>query len=99
MNFYAELEISVGASPEEIKRAFHRLAKIHHPDKGGNPEKFKRISRAYAELQKVPTFENFFDQQEVVMEAYGVHIKEIELKDLNMVQREALLRILQHFNE
>jgi len=30
-----------------IKKAYFKLARIHHPDKGGNPELFKEISKAY----------------------------------------------------
>lgn len=54
MNHYDTLGVKPGASQEEIKRAFHKLAHIHHPDKGGDPEKFKQISLAYHELQKTP---------------------------------------------
>jgi hypothetical protein len=31
----------------EIKRAFRGMAKIHHPDKGGDGERFKEINRAH----------------------------------------------------
>ena len=41
------LEIPVNSDETEIKRAYKRLARIHHPDKGGDPEKFKEISKAY----------------------------------------------------
>lgn len=47
---YQELELEKGASSEEIKKSYRRLAMKHHPDKGGDPEKFKRISRAYETL-------------------------------------------------
>ena len=30
----------------DIKKAYRKLAIKHHPDKGGDPEKFKEISRA-----------------------------------------------------
>ena len=47
MNPYLELEISIDATEEEIKAQYRALAMIHHPDKGGDEEKFKRIKEAY----------------------------------------------------
>jgi len=71
-DYYEELELSVRCTKDEIKKSFKRLAMIHHPDKGGNEEKFKKISQAYETLsddqkrkeydsrgQSQPTFENF----------------------------------------
>ena len=33
-----------------MKRAYFKLARTHHPDKGGDPEKFKEIKKAYEVL-------------------------------------------------
>jgi hypothetical protein len=41
---YRTLGLKVGATEVEIKTAFKTLARQHHPDKGGNPEKFKEVS-------------------------------------------------------
>jgi len=49
-NYYDILGVSEGASVEEIKRAFRNLAKKHHPDMGGDAEKFKKILEAYRVL-------------------------------------------------
>ncbi len=50
-DYYKILGVSRGASDEEIKKAFRRLAHQHHPDKsGGNEAKFKEANEAYQVL-------------------------------------------------
>merc|ERR1719326_1092345 len=48
--FYKLLEVEKNANDSEIKKAYRKLAVKHHPDKGGDPEKFKEITRAYEGL-------------------------------------------------
>ena len=43
---YKELEIDPGSDNDTIKKAYRKAAMKHHPDKGGDPEKFKKISEA-----------------------------------------------------
>jgi DnaJ-class molecular chaperone len=47
---YATLGVSKTATPDEIKRAFRKLASQHHPDKGGDTAKFQSIQAAYDTL-------------------------------------------------
>jgi len=52
-DYYEVLGISKGASDDEIKRAFRKLAKKYHPDVSKEPdaeEKFKEAQEAYAVL-------------------------------------------------
>lgn len=49
---YTVLGVKRSDTLEEIKKAFHRLAHTHHPDKGGNAEKFKEVAAAWADLQR-----------------------------------------------
>ena len=44
------LGVSESASPEEIKSAYRRLVKLHHPDKGGNQAMFEKVIVAYTVL-------------------------------------------------
>jgi len=46
-DLYAVLGVGPDATPEEVKRAYRRLAREHHPDAGGDEERFKEVARAY----------------------------------------------------
>ena len=50
MNYYEVLNISQEATDEDIKRAYHKLARINHPDKNGKKEDFQKIQEAYQVL-------------------------------------------------
>jgi molecular chaperone DnaJ len=51
-DYYEILGISKSATPDEIKRAYRKLAMEHHPDKhGGDDAKFKEIGEAYETLK------------------------------------------------
>lgn len=46
--YYRILGLEPGASEEEVKKAYRKLAKRHHPDlQSGNEEHFKKIVEAY----------------------------------------------------
>ena len=47
---YQTLGVNRTASPDEIKRAYRKLASQHHPDKGGDKGKFQEIEEAYRTL-------------------------------------------------
>jgi DnaJ-class molecular chaperone len=47
MDHYATLGIAKNATPDEIKKAYRKLASQHHPDKGGDKVKFQEIQSAY----------------------------------------------------
>jgi DnaJ-class molecular chaperone len=54
-NYYQVLGIDKGASQEEIKKAFRRMASLYHPDHnpqntGEAEEKFKDVNQAYEVL-------------------------------------------------
>lgn len=46
------LDLPVGAPWETIKQSYRRLAAQHHPDKGGDPARFRAIRAAYEILQR-----------------------------------------------
>jgi len=53
-DYYETLGVPRTATPEEIKQAFRKLARIHHPDvaknKATGEAKFKEINEAYEVL-------------------------------------------------
>ena len=50
MDHYTLLGVNRNSSPEEIKKSFRRLSMKHHPDRGGDENKFKEIKEAYEVL-------------------------------------------------
>ena len=50
MEYYNLLGVSRDAQDQEIKKAFRKKAMKEHPDRGGDAEKFKKISEAYEVL-------------------------------------------------
>lgn len=60
-DYYQILGVDRSASPEDIKRAYRKLASTHHPDKGGDTARFQQIQEAYAVLgdeQKRQQYDN-----------------------------------------
>lgn len=49
-DYYKALGVPRTAKADEIKKAFRKLARTHHPDAGGDEAKFKEINEAYEVL-------------------------------------------------
>ena len=66
-DYYETLEVAKGATVEEIKKSYRRLAMKYHPDRNqGNAEaeaKFKEINEAYEILKD--------DQKRAAYDRYG----------------------------
>jgi curved DNA-binding protein len=61
-DFYSALGVSRDASPDEIQRAYRKLARTYHPDVNKDPgaeERFKEISEAYDVLSDPKTRERY----------------------------------------
>lgn len=49
-DYYNVLGVSKDASQDEIKKKYRKLSLQHHPDRGGDADKFKEISEAYENI-------------------------------------------------
>lgn len=80
MDLYAELEVARDATRKDIRRAYIRLAKYHHPDKGGEADKFARLALAYKTLYDDEQRKKYDDTGEIpapVKERYAEIVKVI----------------------
>lgn len=49
-DYYKTLGVPRTATADEVKKAFRKLARTHHPDAGGDEAKFKELNEAYEVL-------------------------------------------------
>jgi curved DNA-binding protein CbpA len=55
MNPYRVLGVKKTATQDEIKEAYRKKARLHHPDRGGDENKFNQITEAYQILSNQDT--------------------------------------------
>ena len=81
MGHYETLNVNKDASVDEIRKAYRNLARVNHPDKGGDAEKFKEIGQAYEVLndpERRARYDQFgTDDPQQQPQAHGPDISEI----------------------
>ena len=70
-DFYAHLGVQRSASGTDIKKAYFQMCKTHHPDRGGDPEKFKDIKKAYEVLSDEKLRQIYDDHGEEGLERHA----------------------------
>lgn len=97
MNPYNTLGVNKKDSPDEIKRAYYRLAKDKHPDVGGDEESFRPIADAYACLSD-PESRAIYDETGAM--STGVSLEELIIREarlfLIMMIQDTLKSMVDH---
>ncbi len=83
-DYYKILGVRKTANAEELKKAYRRLAREHHTDRGGDPVVFKAVAEAYGVLSN-PTKRREYDSTvglstvvELLSSAHGSRALEIQ---------------------
>ena len=66
MNAYQALGVAEDASSDDIRHAYHRLARCHHPDSAGtsaDAEAFDSIQRAWEQLRDSNAIQRVADRR------------------------------------
>jgi curved DNA-binding protein CbpA len=70
-NLYRVLGVRLDASPEEIKSAYRKKAREHHPDRSGDPKEFLEIAQAYEVLSDPEARSRYEVERAAWMQAQG----------------------------
>jgi len=78
---YKTLGVDRNASPDDIKKAYRRLASIHHPDKGGDTATFQKIQNAYDALSD-PNKKHEYDNPNPFGGGFHSHAQGFDINDI-----------------
>jgi len=70
-DYYSILGVPKGASADEIKKAYRKMASQHHPDKGGDTQTFQQIEEAYRTLSDDKKRSEYDNPQQPFQDPFG----------------------------
>lgn len=73
-SLYEILGVPRDATQDDIKKAFRKLALVHHPDKNGDPEVFKKVNHAYnvlSDVERRKQYDAFGSESENAAPSFG----------------------------
>lgn len=86
MDHYQTLGVAKNATPDEIKKAYRKLASKHHPDKGGDTSMFQQVEEAYRILsdpEKKKQYDNPMPQgMNGFPGGFGFNVNGFDLNDM-----------------
>jgi DnaJ-class molecular chaperone len=87
MSHYESLGVSEDVTPEDLKRAYRKLASQHHPDKGGDKTKFQEIQVAYDTLSDPQKREQYDLERRGGNNRFHWHSSDFGHQDINEIFR------------
>ena len=72
-DYYSVLGAGRGATREEIERRYKRLARQHHPDRGGDEEEMKTINEAWRVLGNADSRRDYDSRRWRAREVHRAH--------------------------
>lgn len=82
MDHYATLGVTKNATPDEIKKAYRKLASQHHPDKGGDKVKFQEVQTAYDVLSDAEKRKQYDNPSQQFHPNFGFEMNGVNINDI-----------------
>jgi DnaJ-class molecular chaperone len=108
-NYYAVLGLTKIATQKEIKKSYYRLSFEHHPDKGGDPVVFGKMTEAYDVLMDDVTKKeydskskwgiNYDESLELLDYEFNNNAKAYDEKSYEEFKKNSVLNIVIHIDE
>ena len=70
-DYYSTLGVPKGASADEIKKAYRKMAAKHHPDRGGDTAQFQKVEEAYRVLSDPNQRQSYDNPQPEFSDPFG----------------------------